>query len=108
MTKRELQVQLVALRAERDELKAGLIDAVALLVQLAAVYPHEERGECLHCAHLARALELGRPLERYTAEIQATKEAFAREHPERYAELRRGIFGGAPRGGPAVAPAAGD
>ncbi len=102
MTKRELQADLVALRTERDELKEGLFDAVGLLIQIAAVYPHQEQGECLHCAYLSRAREIGRPLERYKAEVNAAKVAFARDEPERYAELRRGIFLGAPAASPAA------
>ncbi len=95
MTKRELQAEVVSLRVERDELKESLIDAVLLLTQLAMVYPHQAEGECLHCAHLERAVGIGRPLLRYKAEFDATAAAFAREHPERYAELRRGVFVGA-------------
>jgi hypothetical protein len=93
MTKREMTAQLLALRAERDELKEALIDAVAVFVQLGASSAHEEGGDCLHCAALERAAEFGKPLRRYRAEIEVATADFAREQPERYAELRRGVFG---------------
>jgi hypothetical protein len=93
MTKREMAAQLLALRAERDELKEALIDAVSVFVQLGAGSPHVEGGDCLHCAALERAAEFGRPLRRYAAEFEAERAVFARDNPERYAELRRGVFG---------------
>jgi hypothetical protein len=97
MTKREMTARLLALRAERDELKEAVIDAVSLLIALAATFPHEGAGDCAHCATLVRALEIGRPLERYRAEFDVAMVEFARDQPERYAEIRRGVFEGAGR-----------
>jgi hypothetical protein len=93
MTKREMAAQLLALRDERDELKEALIGAVSVFIRVAAVSPHSERGDCFHCVALERALEIGKPLERYRAEFDAATAEFARDQPERYAEIRRGVLG---------------
>jgi hypothetical protein len=90
--------QLLALRTERDELKAALMDACGLLASLSMAHPHEPTGDCLHCAYLDRAVELGRPLERYRAEMAQTMADFARDNPERYGEIRRAVLRGADGG----------
>jgi hypothetical protein len=93
MTIREMAAELLALREERDELKAGLIEAASLLAGLGAALPHTDDGDCLHCAYVRRAAEVGRPLERYRAEFAAEVAAFRRDQPERYAEIRRAVLG---------------
>jgi hypothetical protein len=95
VTKREMTARLLTLRAERDDLKEALFEACAVLIQLAASYPHEPGGACLHCAFIARALEVGRPLNRYGEEIAAATAALRRDNPARYAEMRRGVLAGA-------------
>jgi hypothetical protein len=95
MTKRELQAEVLALRAERDVLKGALFDACGLLALLATTEPHTATGDCAHCLYLERAAAFGKPLGRYRAEVDAATADFARTNPARYAEIRRGILAGA-------------
>ncbi len=94
MTKREMAAKLIALGAERDELKEALTDALLLLVRLGAGYPHQEGDDCLHCAYILAAAKVGAPLKRYMAEERQTVADFAQQHPERHALLVRGVFEG--------------
>jgi hypothetical protein len=107
VTRRDVERELAALKTERDALKDALYEAVGVLIDLGMVCPHEAEGPCAHCAFVERAVEIGRPLRRYRAEIAAATAVYAREQPERYAELRREWHQSVERGGtPMVRPTA--